>query len=169
MHSLTLQGKVTHRFVEDCNGEITVWPCRGKVTHRFVRDCYGELTVWPYREKVTHKFVSDCSGEVTVWPCKGEVTHRFVRDCDGGGPTGLSETVALNHRAAEADFQKLLHMIGERCATCHDEPHFPSQPCLDLVEDQLVKERRGLWSIVSCTCAVEWSVAYACSNRADSY
>ena len=31
-------------------------------------------------------------------------------------------------------------MVGQGCATCHDEAHMAPQPGLDLAEHQLVKE-----------------------------
>jgi len=68
------------------------------------------------------------------------VTHRLVRDGDAGGSAGLSQAIALHHRAAEADFKELLHVVGQGGATCHDEAHLPAQAGLNLAEDQTVKE-----------------------------
>ena len=35
-------------------------------------------------------------------------------------------------------------MVGQGCATCHDEAHMAPEPGLDLAEHQLVKEWRRL-------------------------
>jgi len=37
-------------------------------------------------------------------------------------------------------------MVGQGCATCHDEAHMAPQPGLDLVEHESVKEWRCLQS-----------------------
>ena len=55
---------------------------------------------------------------------------------------GLRQPVALHDGAAHADRQEVLDVPRERRAAADDEPDPPSQPLLELGEDQLVEEGR---------------------------
>lgn len=83
-------------------------------------------------------------GKGCVGYCMGGDTYWNVRYSNTGGCAGLSQAEALHHGAAEADFEELLNMVGQRSATCHNDAHLPSQPSLDLGKHQLVKEWRSL-------------------------
>lgn len=72
------------------------------------------------------------------------LAHWFVRDSNAAGGAGLGQAIALHHRAAEAHFQELLHMVGQGGPTCHNQAHMTPQAGLDLGKDQPVEERGSL-------------------------
>ena len=66
--------------------------------------------------------------------------YYFVRDSDAASSAGLGEAIALHHGAAEADFEELLHMVGQGGPTRHNQAYMTPQPRLDLGKHQLVEE-----------------------------
>ena len=81
--------------------------------------------------------------------------YRSVGYGNGGGCTGLCQAEALHHRAAEADLQELLHMVGQGRPSRHDESDLAPQAGLDFAEDELVEEWGGLHSEQAC----QWPAA----------
>ena len=83
-----------------------------------------------------------------VWPVRMHagaiLAYRYVGDSNTAGGAGLCEAEALHHRAAEAHFEELLHMVGQGGTPRHNEPDAPPQPGLDLGKHQLVEEGRSL-------------------------
>jgi hypothetical protein len=74
--------------------------------------------------------------------------RRDVGDADGRRGARLRQAIPLHDPAAHAHPQKVLDMASQRRATRHNEPHPSAEALLDLAEDQLVEEGRGLVVLV---------------------